>query len=175
MKQIELTEEPEFVLPEKWGIKLTEENAEVLGYWREDGHFPDYTRRICSQENYYILSNYRNKRGYCHHALPYGYKEITLEQFEKYVLKSNKQQSLLESKKETMKTEFKDLTVPEVIKKGDLVENNNNIMIVTKVVGIYYDCTVVHKKAERSYDIGDIIQQGIKDIKKVKGILTLTQ
>jgi hypothetical protein len=76
----------EFVLPDKWCIKITEENIDVLGKWRTDGPLKDnrYVKEDC-----YLHTPMHNKRGYNEPSKHPDYKEITFEQFKQYVLKES--------------------------------------------------------------------------------------
>ena len=81
-----VVKEPEFVLPEKWCIKLTEENYKTLGKWRSDGELHiNSLHRISS--NWYLHTPMNNKNGYNTPSKNPNYTEITFEQFKKYVLK----------------------------------------------------------------------------------------
>jgi len=72
--------EEEFVLPEKWFIKITDENKEVLNEWKRNTKFK---HAITEKESFvvengdmYVTNYWSNNRA-----------EITFEQFKKYVLK----------------------------------------------------------------------------------------
>lgn len=73
--------EEEFVLPEKWYIKVTKENKETLGKWRKRG-----TCGVMSMDNTNIKGYITYQEGYWTNSLP-EYPEITFDQFCKYVLK----------------------------------------------------------------------------------------
>lgn len=70
----------EFVLPEKWCVALTKENAKVLGRWRKAGYCG-----VLKEENPhgYIYSNI----GEWVQTRRTDYTEITFEQFKEHVLK----------------------------------------------------------------------------------------
>lgn len=71
------------MLPEKWKIRVTPENKEVLGRWRTCGSITS------SGENEFILSCYNDARGYYIFAKDTrgnDFEEITFEEFEAYVL-----------------------------------------------------------------------------------------
>ena len=72
----------EYVLPDNWHIKITEENREMLGRWRMAGHLDTLEG--------YILSEHNDQRGYWvsgEHYIPHRCEmEISTEQFFQYVL-----------------------------------------------------------------------------------------
>lgn len=77
-----------FTLPEKWCIKLTDENIDVLGKWRSDGPL----RNFHSCEKYigfYLHTPMNDRNGYNLQRKDDNYTEITFEQFKTYVLKQN--------------------------------------------------------------------------------------
>ena len=67
-----------------WCIKVTKENHEELGKWREAGQVGDMESG--NKANGYILSEYHGARGYFSQTKPSNMQEITTEQFKKYVL-----------------------------------------------------------------------------------------
>ena len=72
----------EFVLPEKWKIKINEENVSILeSFWNR---LLDCDHGVCFGGS--LLSN-RYDGTYLHYGDPSEYIEITFEQFKKYVLK----------------------------------------------------------------------------------------
>ena len=71
-------------IPEEWFIKITKENHEELGLWREDGQCGNM--KSDAKPSGYILSNYMGKKGYWSQSAPHNYKEITTEKFRKYIL-----------------------------------------------------------------------------------------
>lgn len=83
-----VVKEPEFVLPEKWCIKLTEENYKTLGKWRTDGELP-MSNLHYNCLNCYLHTPMHNKNGYNEPNKDPKYIEITFDQFKKYVLKEN--------------------------------------------------------------------------------------
>ena len=87
---IEHFEKKEFVLPEKWCVKVTEGNSRDLEYWiRLHKDFDtDYTP-IAG----YVLSEPTKDRSYqeYHEDDCFLYTEITFDQFKKYVLKETAQ------------------------------------------------------------------------------------
>ena len=76
----------EFVLPEKWCVKCTKENYLVLDKW-----FYEKTKKHRLDSDKCSYWHYpENYDGYCTASQIYdGYKEITFEQFQKYVLKQD--------------------------------------------------------------------------------------
>lgn len=86
-RSLELVE-PLFTLPEKWCIRVTEENVEMLADWRTDGD----TRGNFKNGEYngwYLHTPMNGKNGYNQPNKEEGYTEITFEQFKKYVLKQD--------------------------------------------------------------------------------------
>jgi hypothetical protein len=66
--------------PKKYCIKVTEENVEVLRYWRTV---------LCNAEeliNSYLLSIYQDAIGFAVQTLDSNFTEITFEEFRKFVL-----------------------------------------------------------------------------------------
>lgn len=76
----------EFVLPEKWCIKLTEENVDILGKWRTDGILRDPK---FAKEGWYLHTPMNGKKGYNEPSKDPDYTEITFEQFKQHVLKES--------------------------------------------------------------------------------------
>lgn len=85
-----LLPEEDFVLPEKWFIKTTEESNDIVCDWYDKIKNCKTNRSI---GNYYCGDDYR-VQGYMYwldlkiHMIKH-YTEITFEQFKKYVLKEN--------------------------------------------------------------------------------------
>lgn len=75
LQPVEDTEVDEFVLPERWCIKLTKDNIKLLSKWRGN----DYLYKI---ELYGYVHCDKNWQPTIYN----GYTEITFEQFKKYVL-----------------------------------------------------------------------------------------
>lgn len=73
-------------LPEKWCIKVTSQNQETLGNWRTDGPLVN-----SCQQDLYLHTPMMGKKGYCQREIEPGFKEITFEQFKKWVLKEEQQ------------------------------------------------------------------------------------
>ena len=84
----------DFVLPDKWCIKVTDENKRTLEDWRYSGAIIHGSREYCA-------SFFNGLKGYWLPTKPYNYPEITFEQFKQYVLKQK-----------TMERELK-ITPPE--------------------------------------------------------------
>jgi len=90
--------EPEFILPEKWGIKRNNENDKIV---------TDYINKIASIQHSYLPNNFgnpylhNNTSGCCSdNSIREDYTEITFDQFKKYVLKEEvKEETLLEKAK----------------------------------------------------------------------------
>lgn len=93
-KFINMPLKEEFVLPEKWCIKLTEENVETLGKWRTDGILKD-PRYV--KEGFYLHTPMSGRKGYNEPSKHPDYTEITFEQFKQHVLKKS---PVLETPKE---------------------------------------------------------------------------
>ena len=83
----------EFALPEKWYIQYNNENRDLLEKWRLSKCSDDYKRNVTS--NFYLVSKHHKDNSYylantddtiTHYAYS-DYKQITFEQFKKYVLK----------------------------------------------------------------------------------------
>ena len=70
-------------LPEKWCIKVTNENKDVLGDWRTDGYLSNYAI------NCYLHTPMNGKNGWNQKTKETDYTEITFDQFKKYVLKQD--------------------------------------------------------------------------------------
>lgn len=83
--------EDDFVLPEKWYLKITRENKDIATQWRDAMCSPTY-KSCLLVEGWYILSKHLGDESYYFSSsdLPereqyHDYKEITTEQFIKYV------------------------------------------------------------------------------------------
>lgn len=81
----------DFILPEKWCIKATEENINILDEWRQKQI--DYTPGYLFSVGDYLVSKHHRDNSYVnwnrnrmHIDFP-EYTEITFDQFKKYVLK----------------------------------------------------------------------------------------
>jgi hypothetical protein len=78
-----ILKESSFILPEKWCIKVTEENVETLGKWRDAG--PITAERYIT-ESWYLHTPKHGAKGYNEPRKDPEYTEITFEQFKQYVL-----------------------------------------------------------------------------------------
>jgi len=97
-------EKDEFVLPEKWYIKLTLENIEIIGNWFKINKHPksstDYhclDVRTNTKPRYETIHYpaIENRWGYYHGSFrSTDYIEITFDQFKKYVLKEENKSNL---------------------------------------------------------------------------------
>jgi hypothetical protein len=76
----------EFVLPERWVVKVTEENKTVLDGWKQK--INPYS------EPAGLFNQYLNYKGYNNFLKP-EYTEITFEQFKKYVLKQDNMKEII--------------------------------------------------------------------------------
>lgn len=95
-----IVKEPEFVLPEKWCIRLNLENVDIVGKWFNENsqtHINDYNyMRIDKSATLYNILHFPtfnylglSKHGDINNQIQNDYTEITFEQFKKYVLKEN--------------------------------------------------------------------------------------
>ena len=80
----------EFVLPEKWCVKVTKENRKVLSKWRESGEIG------CMSEKEFSPGYIYSPKGFWSSYLNEDYTEITFEQFKQYVLKEEVKESNME-------------------------------------------------------------------------------
>ena len=89
-------EETSFVLPKKWCIKLTEENVDTLGEWRDSGYLVG-NKKYYIEQGFYLHTPKHGVNGYGPATKDLDYEEITFEQFKQHVLKES---SVVESPKE---------------------------------------------------------------------------
>jgi len=79
----DLIKKDTFVLPEKWYVKITEENRKQLNDWKVNQEYKD---------NLFVYKNYgylaEDGAGIC--TLMMGIPIITFEEFQQYVLKTTK-------------------------------------------------------------------------------------
>ena len=75
----------DFVLPEKWQIKRTEENHEIINNWMNNHHKDKITHGITDYVSSKYFANNFNLNKIVN--IEEGVIEITFEQFKKYVLK----------------------------------------------------------------------------------------
>ena len=83
--------EKEFVLPEKWWIKVTKENQYIVGTWIMDNDKQEDINDLAQHTNY-IGGIFQYPRNYDYSwkgstYTPKEHTEITFEQFKKYVMK----------------------------------------------------------------------------------------
>jgi len=79
----------EFKVPEKWGVKITDDNREVLSDWRVTTSKPSGGRLQSGAAGRYITNTYEPIwTGYVCDYLPKGYTEVTFEQFINYIYNS---------------------------------------------------------------------------------------
>lgn len=89
--------EPEFILPENWHIVITKENIDIVKQWWDS---KDYGNRVWSIGACYGIDNKDCISKTEKRQLPFNNKEITFDQFKKYVLKEEvKEETLLEKAK----------------------------------------------------------------------------
>jgi hypothetical protein len=76
-----------FTLPDKWVVKITKENSDVLDTWRKQQ--PDYKNDQWGI-NTWLTSDCWNDYTYCSftNGVPTNYTEISYEEFKKHVLKN---------------------------------------------------------------------------------------
>lgn len=173
LKSLGIIEEPEFVLPEKWCIKVTNENLEFCKNLKNcELHFQyQYT---------YVIGGFygpeRGDTGSYGTVDSGGRTEITFEQFKKYVLK---QDDILESQSVTNKQTKMKSTVNEIkqseptIKKGLLVVTQERVGIVTKYISDNnFDVTILHPSGHHGLIVTNL---NYANIRIFKGKLTLEQ
>lgn len=108
-------EEDKFVLPKKWYIKpRTTENLEILKpFLIKFSHF--YEKFIVSySENTYLFDGSRIEYQSKGEEIEPEFKEITIEQFQKYVLKENSMQEIKKVEKLTISRENLELLYKSV-------------------------------------------------------------
>jgi len=128
-----IVKEPEFVLPEKWCIKRNAENDKII---------TDYINKLSNFHHNYLCNNYNNpylhnKVNKCcsYHKVIESYKEITFDQFKKYVL----EEEIVEEKVIEPLPQFKVIETIETITKvennegnqffiGDVVKSSNGVI-----------------------------------------------
>ncbi len=130
-----VVKEPEFVLPEKWGILITEENRDVVLNYRqkifEKLNIPKYLRVGI------VHLSFSHDGTYYHYNSKFvekhtGCQLITFEQFKKYVLK----EQLEESKDKVLEKEGIDLNIEKIIRvessEGAIYQLGDKITVFTK-------------------------------------------
>lgn len=81
----EFMKSKEFVLPEKWFVKVTNENRDILNDWRSKQPYVNMDIPLQTK----LTSDKWNDNSYCSYIYSKtlkDYQEITFEQFQKYVL-----------------------------------------------------------------------------------------
>jgi hypothetical protein len=143
-----IVKEPEFVLPEKWYIKTTEETFDIIRNWAiEKSNFPNYKEYV---HHLQVSFNYNGK-----YRERVNCTEITFEQFKKYVLK----EEIVEEKVIEPLPQFKVIETIETITK---VENNEgNQFFIGDVVKS--DTNVIHNIKGFKYDINKIAILALTD------------
>jgi len=150
-----IVKEPEFILPEKWYIKTNLDNLTIISNWfnknkqnniddyhtlRKDGITPVY-EQLCFPG---IVKYSVTYHGLPNNMLDNTYKEITFEQFKKYVLKD---ETIKEKIIEPL-PQFKVIETIETITKvennegnqffiGDIVKSDKNA--IYNIVGFKYN------------------------------------
>jgi hypothetical protein len=87
-----MIDKTEFILPERWAVKITEENRNILYNWaKSQPKYSDYWNEHWTRARY-CLSKHFNDNSYCYCATFFfvkhpEYIEITFDEFQKYVLK----------------------------------------------------------------------------------------
>ena len=122
-----IVKEPEFVLPEKWCLKITKENLDFCKSL-ENNELKFHKNYPYSIGGYYSPIPNKDCNGFIN--IPENYTEITFEQFKKYVLK----EEIVEEKVIEPLPQFKVIESIETITK---VENNegNQFFIGDTVMG----------------------------------------
>lgn len=77
------------MLPERWCVKVTNANKEILGKWRTDGSLgtTDYDKVLATP--YFLHTPKYEKRGYNKIGISPGYLEISFDDFRRYVLEED--------------------------------------------------------------------------------------
>jgi hypothetical protein len=73
------------MLPDKWCIKVTNANKEILSKWRTDGDLGNRNYDNLEQP-FYLHTPMEERNGYNKERITPGYLEITFQEFEQYVL-----------------------------------------------------------------------------------------
>lgn len=132
--------EKEFVLPEKWWIKVTKENQYIVGTWIMDN---DKQKGIndLAQHTSYIGGIFQYPRNYdyswkCSTYTPKEHTEITFEQFKKYVMKEEDKVEMKPDYSNYPKVSFEELQIGS---KFANIKYNTDIRTVTaKTVDTIY-------------------------------------
>lgn len=89
LEDIELYEN-DFVLPQEWFVRATEENRDCLRTWRQ-GDYTNWEDNLCMLSDRYWST--------CSHTIKSNYVEISFEQFKEYVLKTKDKETNMEQMK----------------------------------------------------------------------------
>lgn len=175
-----IIEEKPFVLPDKWCVKVTEENVDVLNAYLlkhksvYDGYNSNWGVEFVKTYELYFLKPTR--RGVHSTIRKKGYTEITFEQFKKYALE--KDISILESQPLTTNrnnTMIK-ATVNESLPKGKI---HKGCLVKWKdIVGIVISTNlkeVTILSLSKGIGITYNVNTDIDNVSLFKGILTLEQ
>lgn len=172
LKSLGIVEEPEFVLPKKWCVRINNENYNIISEYRSKIHHYPLT---VSREGFMHSDGIITKSNPSLNNI-LSSTEITFEQFQKYVLKQNI--SILESQSVTnkqtnamVKATVEELQPKEKIHKGCLVKWKDIIAIVTLTKGNYIEMMSLSKGIGTRYNINI----DIDNISLFKGKLTLEQ
>jgi len=145
--------EPEFILPEKWCVLRNEENYTVLNKWCNENnllgeiyHYVDKNKILIHSET--PINSWNHYKRFCN-LKDDSFTEITFDQFQKYVLKTEvKEETLLDKAKRLypVGTKFKSATTNKLftVKDHTRIQNTtNNICFNTNESnrdGGYYAC-----------------------------------
>jgi len=90
-KMIETEMKDSFILPEKWCIKPKDkEEAFIIGKWFDENYGCKYYKTYYQDERSLMYHKYGEEPGHVYSNRPdYEFKEITFEQFRKYVLEES--------------------------------------------------------------------------------------
>lgn len=83
---------PDFILPEKWYIRVDKENLQMLGEWRSNGPVGEMRSDNPNPKGH--ISNYDGVKGMYHTQAPSDMTPITTEQFKKYVLNQKEEKEM---------------------------------------------------------------------------------
>ena len=128
----------DFILPEKWGVRITKENRDVLTKWVESR--PDYNKvhyKITPIDTFVVNKYCDNTYQHWYNSLPNEFIEITFEQFKKYVLK--------EDSKENLKQNSKDYEILSII------NTKNNVIFKKCEDGLFSSCNCVKGSNSAEY------------------------
>lgn len=158
-----------FVLPEYWCVKVTKENEEALDSWRKEQFGCKNLVKLYG----YLVSDDWWDGSHCSYTIGLPklgkYKEITFEQFEKYVLKEN---NMKEEKEiigyKLIKPEYK--KAAEKIMDTNFPSNNSLLVSVVSCINNLKKAGVldlwfepVYKTKEKIVSVGGKFDVTIKD------------